>query len=345
MKKNNIKIKFLASLAILSLLNAQSCKQRDDWPVFDNVIPKPPDSDVIVEDTDKTWYVETLESKGNTFFKKFLTDSITTISDGVTYASIQFIDGLDQIQLLHIVEADLNNSNVGVTSMTPFGEQLPNLQVISDMTKNNDGKVGKIIAAINGDNWTASTTNAYGYPANGFVNFGKVIKSWVNNATNITRPYLGVRKDGGVFIGNTQHNTNFPFTWIDQADLLHQISGPTWVTFNTWNNTANTDLIVRSFVGINEATNKLYFVVNDGKRPGKAIGIGAPNMARILRDLGITKSFMPNFSQYGQLVVRKEEKINGFDRVSFPLVSTPMSSAGQLSIGTLANGIAIISKK
>lgn len=344
MRKNSLKIKFIVSLAALSLVSFQSCKQRDDWPVFD-VTPKMPDDQIVVVDNDKTWYVETLESKGNTFFKTFIRDSILTLGAGITYASIQFIDGLDQVQLIHIVEADLNNPNVGVVSMTPFGEQFPNLQVLSAMAKDNDGKGGKIIAAINGDNWAASTTNAYGNPSNGFVNFGKVMKGWVNSTTNITRPYLAVKKSGEVFIGNTQNNTTSPFVWIEQTEFEHQVSGPTWVNYAAWLNTANTDLIVRSFVGINEAENKLYFVVNEGKRPGTAIGIGAPNMARLLKDFGINKSFMPYFSQYGQLALRKEETLNGFNKVTFPLVNTPTTSQGLLSVGTLANGIAIISKK
>jgi hypothetical protein len=342
--KLNLRNTALTAIAISLAGSIQSCKQRDDWPEFD-LTPKAPIENTVKEDNDKTWYVETLESKGNAMFKRFITDTIYNLHDGVTYTKIQFIDGLDQIQLFHIIEADLNNSNIGVVSMVPFGIFLPNLQTIPNMAKDNDGMGGKIIAAINGDNWAASTTNAYGDPANGFVSYGKIMKPWVNNATNITRPYLGVKKSGEVLIGNTQSNTAYPFTWVEQTEFEHLVAGPsTWVTYNQYNNTANTDNILRSVVGLNEAERKLYFITVDGKRPGVATGMGAPNIARIVRDLGVTKSFMPNLHANVQLVTRKEEKVNNIDKVSFPLVNTPMTSAGVSSVGNLANGIAIVIK-
>jgi hypothetical protein len=342
--KLNIRNTVLTAIAISLTGSFHSCKQRDDWPEFD-VSPKAPVEESVEQDNDKTWYVQTLEGKGNTMFKRFITDSIFNLNDGVTYAKIQFIDGLDQIQLMHIIEADLNNSKIGVVSMVPFGIFLPNLQTIPDMARDNDGLGGKIIAAINGDNWAASTTNAYGNPANGFVSYGKNMKSWVNNATNITRPYLGVKKNGEVMIGNTQNNVTYPFTWIEQTEFEHLVAGPsTWVTYNQYNNTANTDLILRSVVGLNEVEKKLYFITFDGRTPGVATGMGAPSIARIIRDLGVTKSFMPNLHANVQLVVRKEEKFNNKDKVSFPLVNTPMTSAGVRSVGTLANGIALVVK-
>lgn len=342
--KINIRNTVLAAIAISFAGSFHSCKQRDDWPEFD-LTAKAPVEDRVEQDNDKTWYVQTLESKGNTMFKRFITDSIFNLHEGVTYTKIQFLDGLDQIQLFHVVEADLNKSNIGVVSMVPFGIFLPNLQTIPDMAKDNDGMGGKIVAAINGDNWAASTTNAYGNPANGFVSYGRNMKPWVNNATNITRPYLGVKNNGEVIIGNTINNTTYPFTWIEQSEFQHMVAGPsTWVTYNQQNNTSNTDVILRSVVGLNEVEKKLYFITVDGKRPGVATGMGAPNIARIIRDWGVTKSFMPNLHANVQLVVRKEEKVNNIDKVRFPLVNTPMTSAGVSSVGTLANGIAIVIK-
>ena len=332
----------LAAFAILATASFESCKQRDDWPKFDKKPVVIKDESVAV-DTDKSWYVTTLEQKNNTVLKRFLADTVYNLADGITYGKIQFYDNLDQIQLVHVVEGDLNNPNVGVVSLVPYGVQLPNLQTVSGMATDNEGIGGKIMAAINGDNMSSNTTNTYGYPANGFVNYGKVMRSWVYNTTNIARPFIGVKKGSGeVFIGNTSNNTTFPYTWIDQSELLHQVSGPTWAIYNTWSNTSSTDLIARALIGMNESENKVYFICIEGKRTGIATGMGLPNFSKILKDWGINKAFMPYYSQYGQLAKREE---NERGKVSFPLVNVPTTSAAAVSTGTLANAVAIVSKK
>ena len=338
-------MKFKSLLILGLILGFQSCKQRDDWPHFDksDLTPTPPPKEV--EDLNKSWYTQALESKNNTMFKRFIQDTVFQLHEGVEYTILRFVDGLDQPQKFHIIEADLNNPKVGVTSMSAFGMALPNLQNLSKMAFDNDGKSGKIIAAINGNTYTSAANN-YGMAVGGFVYNGKIMKSIVYSTANLALPYLGIKKDGEIIIGNTPSNAQQPFTWVDQSEFNHQVFGLNFVVYNAWNNTVNTDMISRSVVGLNENENKLYFVVGDAHQSGIARGMGLPNVARIVRDLGITKAFLTNNSLFSQLVTRKEQTLSGILNVSFPLANIPMpySGTGANTPGVLANGIAIIVK-
>ncbi|GEM_PF-5907053 len=347
MKKNklsSIKFKPLLMLGLVAVL--QSCEQRDDWPHFDSeaLTPTPPPKEEV--DLNKTWYTETLESKGNTMFKRFVQDTVYKLHDGIEYTILRFVDGLDQYQKFHIIEADLNNPKIGITSMSAYGMALPNLQNLSNMTKDSEGKPGKIIAAINGDNIASNSTNAYGMPASGFVYNGKIMKAIANTTANIVKPYLGIKRNGEIVFGNSPSTATHPVEWIDQSEFEHQVFGLNFVVYGTWNNTANTDMISRSVVGINENENKIYFVVGDAHQTAIARGMGLPNIARIVRDLGITKAFLTNNSLYSQLVIRKEQTFNGLLDISFPLANLPMpySGTGANTPATMANGIAIYVK-
>lgn len=346
MKAKQIIYISIRSLVLIAILNVvHGCKQRDDWPHFDKVdlAPTPPQKES--EDLNKSWYTEMLESKGNAMFKKFINDTVFQLHEGVTYTELRFIDGLDQPQRFHIIEADLNHPKVGVTSMAAFGLPWPNIQQISKMAVDNDGKDGKILAAINGGIHTTAVNN-YALPSYGFVFYDKIIKAFNYSATNLTRPYFGIKKDGEIVFGNTPDNSKEPFTWIEQSEFRHQIYGNNFVVYNSWLNTANTDRICRSVVGFNEIENKIYFIAADAFQTGVAGGMGLPNVAILIRDLKINKAFLPNNSLFVQLAIRKEQVLSDILNVSFPLVNKPMpySGTGDSTPGGLANGIAIVIK-
>lgn len=346
MKKNILSIKNIKTLLLVGLIiGLQSCKQRDDWPHFDNadLTPTPPPKEV--EDLNKTWYTQTLESKSNTMFKRFIQDTVFQLHDGVEYTILRFVDGLDQFQKFHIIEADLNNPKIGVTSMSAYGMPMPNLQNLSNMAIDNDGKAGKIIAAINGGTYTSGAAN-YGLAASGFVYNGTIMKTIAQSNANAILPYLGIKKNGEIIIGNSPSVTSYPVEWINQSEFLHQVFGLNFVVYDSWNNTANTDMISRSVVGLNENENKIYFIAGDAHQVGIARGMGLPNFARIVRDLGITKAFLPNNSLFSQLVTRNERTLSGLLNVTFPLANKPMpySGTGVATPGVLANGIAIVVK-
>ncbi|MFD2554384.1 phosphodiester glycosidase family protein [Sphingobacterium tabacisoli] len=340
-----ISLKYTLGLGIIGCLLIGGCKQRDDYPEFDReaYFKASQEKDKEIIDTQKSWYVTTLEDSKNKMFKSFISDTTWTLSEGVEYAKIVFIDGLDQRQMIHVVQADIKNPKVKVVSMSAYGVALNNRQVLDQMTADNEGIGGKILASINGDNMSTSTTNTYGITTNGFVYYDKVMKAVASTNANKLIPYLGVKKSGEVFLGNSPNITTYPTTWVEQSELVHQVSGPTWLMYGPNNtNTASTSVLARSIVGVNQDESKLFFVVLEGNRPNVSVGMGLPNMATLLRGWGMYKGFMPYYSQYGQMTIRQEDSKG---KTTFPLVNAPTTSAGVIAPGTLANGIAIVVPK
>jgi len=315
------------------LLSLVACKQRDDYPVFEQKEPVVTVPEVIPPDNEVGTLVKKIMDKTD-IISIFKLDSTTTLTNGIKRTHVRYVNKLNQAMSMQILEVDLSKSNLGVTALSPFDDYLFTVQTMGDMAKYNETRSGgKIIAAVNGDVVTSSA------PTGSFIFRSRQLKTTTTTATANTRPFLGVKKDGSVFVGNKPLASS-PMDAYNLNDLAALVSGGSWLLYKGAAVASTvTTAQANTAVGLNGDKNYLYAVVVDGGTNAFSVGITYDDLGRIMESIGATDAFVTNGGT-ASVMVQRMEKEGESGVLSWKVVNRPVAAAG----GSSANGIGFVLK-
>ena len=333
MKTKKYKNKLYISVSFCLLLSLVACKQRDDYPVFEQKEPVVTVPEVIPPDNEIGPLVKKIMDKTD-IISIFKLDSTTTLANGIKRTHVRYVNKLDQAMSMQILEVDLSKSNLGVTALSPFDDYLFTVQTMGDMAKYNEGRAGgKIIAAINGDVVTSSA------PTGSFIFRSRQLKTATTTATSNTRPFLGVKKDGSVFIGN-KPSASSSMDAYNLNDLASLVSGGTWLLYKGAFVTSSVATVqANTAVGLNGDKNYLYAVVVDGGTNAFSVGITYDDLGKIMKSIGASDAFVTNGGT-ASVMVQRIENDGQTGVLSWKVVNRPVVAIG----GSSANGIGFVLK-
>ncbi len=333
MKDKKYRNSLCASVLFGLLLSLVSCKQRDDYPVFERKEPVVTVPEVIPPDNEIGALVKKIMDKTD-IISIFKLDSTTALADGIKRTHVRYVNKLNQAMSMQILEVDLSKTNIGVTALSPFDDYLFTVQTLGDMAKYNEGRAGgKIIAAVNGDVVTSSA------PTGSFIFKSRQLKTTTTTATSNTRPFLGVKKNGSVFVGN-KPSTSSPMDEYNLNDLASLVSGGTWLLYRGDTVTSATETVqANTAVGLNAGRNYLYAVVVDGGTNAFSVGITYNDLGKIMAAIGSSDAFVTNGGTASVMVERAESEGRS-SLLSWKVVNRPIALAG----GASANGIGFVLK-
>lgn len=328
MNITNIKKHLKLGVSLCAWLLLFSCKQRDDYPVFEDPKIVEVEKDTIPPDNTK----ESLTQKiidGTDVIKTFQMDSMTVLAPGVNRMHVRFKNKLDQAMSMQVLELDLTQPKISVFALSPFDDNLFTTQVLSDMAKYNEGRTGgRIIAAINGDVATS------GAPTGSFIRLGRQIKTSTTTATANTRPFIAVKNDETVVIGN-RPNTTVPLVPYNLSDFKHLVSGGTWLVYKGGLITsAVTTVQANTAIGIT-ADKKIYAVLVDGVNNAFSVGITFNDFGKIMKALGCSEAFSTSVGT-SAVMVQRDKGIN--NEVTWKVVNKPATATG----GANVNGVGFV---
>lgn len=299
--KNIINIKFTYKTLFVPLIVGMifsSCKQRDDYPDFSNLEPPVVEEDIIPADNDILPITQRIKSNAP-FLKTFLLDSNKTVTTGIEYTHIRFLNDLDQKVSMHIVEMDQSKKKVSMVALSPFDDYLYSTQQLPEMMKMNQETLSsKLMVGIVGDNHSAGT------PTGTYVKKGRVIKT----NTSLTLPYIGMKKGSSeIFFLNSPNTTDFPVPAIVPSEYSNLIAGQNWMLFNGVDVVyTTTTTVARTAIGMTADKQKLYAISVDGVNDFSA-GISLNNFRTIFKALGCSVAFFTSGSATNAIAVREQD--------------------------------------
>lgn len=299
--KNIINIKFTYKTLFVPLIVGMifsSCKQRDDYPDFSNLEPPVVEEDIIPTDNDILPITQRIKSNAP-FLKTFLLDSNKTVTTGIEYTHIRFLNDLDQKVSMHIVEMDQSKKKVSMVALSPFDDYLYSTQQLPEMMKMNQETLSsKLMVGIVGDNHSAGT------PTGTYVKKGRVIKT----NTSLTLPYIGMKKGSSeILFLNSPNTTDFPVPAIVPSEYSNLIAGQNWMLFNGVDVVyTTTTTVARTAIGMTADKQKLYAISVDGVNDFSA-GISLNNFRTIFKALGCSVAFFTSGSATNAIAVREQD--------------------------------------
>lgn len=309
----------LASISIL-----YSCKQRDDYPSFDDEVIETTPTDSIPDDKEMEPVTKTIMDRTD-LIKKFQVDSSVTLTTGLVRTHIRYLNKLDQPVSVQLLKADLSTNAVFPTIMSAFDDYLYVSQPIGDMAKYNEKRSGgEILAAING-----ALSAAYSYIKNG----RQINVSTTNIKTKEkTRPFFAIRKDGTAYIGNCVDTTKFAFEPYDLNQFGGLVSGTDWVRYRG-HSVISTSEIVQATTAIGLSSNKktLYALVVDGGNVNFSVGMANNDVATLMAALDVYDGFVLN-SGATSVMVQKTFTTDNLNPIVWNTVTKPLTIGGAASI-------------
>lgn len=299
--KNIINIKFTYKTLFVPLIVGMifsSCKQRDDYPDFSDLEPPVVKEDIIPTDNDILPITQRIKSNAP-FLKTFLLDSNKTVTTGIEYTHIRFLNDLDQKVSMHIVEMDQSKKKVSMVALSPFDDYLYSTQQLPEMMKMNQETLSsKLMVGIVGDNHSAGT------PTGTYVKKGRVIKT----NTSLTLPYIGMKKGSSeILFLNSPNTTDFPVPAIVPSEYSNLIAGQNWMLFNGVDVVyTTTTTVARTAIGMTADKQKLYAISVDGVNDFSA-GISLNNFRTIFKALGCSVAFFTSGSATNAIAVREQD--------------------------------------
>jgi len=253
----------LFSLLTLLYFTAVSCK-KDSQAQVPHVTIKSPLTQRMVDSTN--------------IIAKVFSDTVFQISEGVQETDVHYLSREGYSMHMFIIEADMNNPALKLEAATPYDATAYAMQTVPDMVKYINGPNSKVVAGINADFFNTST----GEPRGIFIKNGKVIKTtWANDRSST---FMGVKKDGRVFIGD---RAEFAAVQNDFEDALG--GGPMLVKNNTILTQTDLSIEPRTGVGLNEQ-GKMYWMVVDGRSFYYSNGVTITQLGQLLKACGATKA-------------------------------------------------------
>lgn len=322
MKRKTILSSVLLCISCISIF--YSCKQRDDYPTFDDKVEETAPVDPIPDDKQLEAVTKTIMERTD-LIKTFLVDSSVTIGTGLVRTHLRYVNKLDQRVSLQLLKVDLSSKDIFPAIMSAFDDYFYVSQPIGDMAKYNEPRSGgEILAAIN-----AASSSAVSYIKNG----RQINVSTSNIKTKEkTRPFFAIRKDGSPYIGNCVDTTKFTFEPYDLNQFNGLVSGTNWVRYRGYS-VLTTSEVVQAVTAIGLSLDKktMYALVVDGGDTNFSVGIGLNDVAALMGALDAYDAFVLN-SGATSVMVQKTLTADPFNPIIWNPVSKPLTAGGSGSI-------------
>lgn len=256
------KIRLVFTLMLL-YFTAASCK-KDSQAQVPHVTIQSPLTQRLVDSTD--------------LIAQVFSDTVFQVAEGLRETDVHYLSKEGYAMHIYILEADMNNPALKLEAATPYNVDAYAMQTVPDMAKYLQPAEGRVLAAVNADFFNTTT----GEPRGVLIRNGKVLKTtWANDRS---RTFLGVRKDGKLFIGDRE---DFATLQNEFEDALG--GGPMLVKDNAI--LTQTDLSVEPRTGIGlSADGKMYFIVVDGRSFYYSNGVTITQLGHMLKACGATKA-------------------------------------------------------
>ncbi|WP_210420738.1 phosphodiester glycosidase family protein [Chitinophaga sp. XS-30] len=254
-------IRFFALLLLLGMAGA-SCR-KDTQAQIPAVTIKSPLTQKIKDSTD--------------LIAQVFSDTLFQVSEGIQETDIHYLSKEGYSMHVYILEIDTRHPSLKLEAASPYNNTAYALQTVPEMAKYMHSADSRVIAGVNADFFSTA-----GEPRGIYVKDGQVIKTtW---ASERSRSFLGVRKDGTLFMGDRSDFVNI------QDELEDALGGgPMLVKDNMI--LPQTDLTIEPRTGIGLNTDgKLYFAVVDGRSFYYSNGITITRLGEMLRACGATKA-------------------------------------------------------
>jgi len=322
MKRKTCLNPVILCLACVSIL--YSCKQRDDYPSFDDKVIETTPTDSIPDDKEIEPVTKIIMDRTD-LIKKFQVDSSVTLATGLVRTHIRYLNKLDQPVSVQLLKAELSTHTVFPTVMSAFDDYLYVSQPIGDMAKYNEQRAGgEILAAING-----ALSSTYSYIKNG----RQINVSTSNIKTKEkTRPFFAIRKDGTTYIGNCVDTTKFAFEPYDLNQFSGLVSGTNWIRYRGYT-VLSTVAVVQAItaIGLSADRKTMYALVVDGGDINFSVGISLNDAAALMGALDSYDAFVLN-SGITSVMVQKTFPADNLNPVIWNTVSKPLTPGGAASI-------------
>ncbi|MBE8721995.1 phosphodiester glycosidase family protein [Sphingobacterium pedocola] len=252
---------------------------------------------------------------------QIVSQSTISLHEGVDYSTLQFQKADRNPVSLFILEADLNNGNLGLSTLMPNNDTQFSLQTVLGMSQHRENAGSQVVAAVNADFFDWS-----GLPWGPVIIDGSIVKDYVRDGAGST--YIGTRKDGSLSIGYAS-----PLTALDYQRFQNLVGGGAHMLYNNGVRQVfnDTDRHPRTMVGFT-ADKKVYFVVVDGRQPSYSVGMTIDELASIIGSLGVTYALNLDGGGSSTMVVKQDGSLKVVNRYS------------DASLRAVANALAIVHK-
>jgi exopolysaccharide biosynthesis protein len=273
----------IVQLAILAVALA-GCKRDEAFipesPIFSNATYNSPLTKKVV---DKVNLVQ-----------KVITDTVTQIAPGVKQVTINYLDYSNNPMRLFIVEADLNTPNITIKAGTPNNKTAFSKQTVADIARTQDTVGNRVLVAINGDFFNATT----GEPQSILYKNGVAVRPFYKLCTLCT--FLSVDNQGNPTIGSLGRAAQ-----IDTTKIRDAIGGYHWlVTDGVKISQGDPSIDPRTAVGV--TSNKIvYLVVIDGRKTDYSNGMSFSQLSDVFMALGVKDAINMDGGGSTTLVVKE----------------------------------------
>ncbi len=253
-------------------------------------------------------------------------DTSYKVVDGVTATEIKYLSSTGLAMKAFVFEIDLLNPSVKIEASTPNNSPSYAMQGMTKQATYEDFVGHKVWAGINADFFNTTT----GVPQGVLHKEGLAIKTTVTDALNT---FFAIQKDGKAVIGdqekyalvksNIQEAVGGRVTLIKEGAVLPQTS-PT--------------LEPRTCIGVNQAGNKVYMLVVDGRNFHYSNGMNYADLAKFMKALGAYDAINLDGGGSSTFFIRNTPE---FLDNRFLIRNWPTDNGGQER--AVANGLLIIS--
>jgi exopolysaccharide biosynthesis protein len=253
-------------------------------------------------------------------------DTTYQVVEGVKATEIKYLSSTGLAMKAFVFEIDLLNPGVKIEASTPNNAPGYAMQRMTKQATYEDFNGHKVWAGINADFYNMTT----GVPQGVLHKEGLAIKSTVTDALNT---FFAIQKDGKAVIGdqekyaliknNIQEAVGGRVTLIKEGAVIPQ---------------TNTTLEPRTCIGVNEAGNKVYMLVVDGRNFHYSNGMNYADLGKFMKALGAYDAINLDGGGSSTFFIRNTPD---FTEGRFVIRNWPTDNGGQER--AVANGLLIIS--
>lgn len=270
-----LRMSMYCMVLMVLLMALSSCKEDSDE---EEIVVTPPEE---VVDNDITDITKKLMA-GTGLIKKFKTDTLTNLADGLSLTKLSYTDQTDMAVSMFILEADLKNPKLTMQALLPYNDYLNGLQRLSEMCRDNQKSATKIMAAINGDFYSTA-----GLPDGYFYIDGIGLRT---ARTTASKAYFALLKDKTPVIGGLDPLTGTEVPGITLTNIQHAIGGRQWLVKDA-QVVPSTDVSSSAKTALGyTSSNIVYAVVVDGDQEEYSMGMGLGDLSKVMLTLGTVRA-------------------------------------------------------
>lgn len=271
----------LLHLAFFAMV-ISGCKKKDDIFI--------PESPVFQKYEYASPLTKSIVDRVN-LIQRVTADTLTTIAPGVKQTTINYVDYDNKPMRLFIMEVDLAQSRIKLKAGTPNNATQYAKQTVSEMAVKHDAPNNRVLAAVNGDFFLASSE-----PQSLLYKNGTAVKPYSALCALCTG--LAIDNQGNPLIVSKDRT-------MDATTIREAVGGYHWL-IRDGERVAQGDPSIepRTAVGVT-SDKKVYFVVVDGRLATYSNGMSFGQLSNVYYALGVKDAINLDGGGSSTLVVKE----------------------------------------